>query len=308
MSNIKDRAVGDTRIELLLFHLDGRQLFGINVLKVKEILPCPHLAQLPQTKPVIRGVAELRGQTIPIVDLSMAIGRKTTNIDKQGKDPHKVIIAEFNRTTQGFLVSGVERIIVKEWTDVQPPPKGANNSYITGVLQQDDQLIQIIDVERVLGETNPQSLHQDQALPSDEDLTTSMAGRCVLVVDDSSVARAQTVRTLNEIGIPHVVAKDGREALNIINAQAEKHPHLADYFPLIISDIEMPEMDGYQLTRKIRDHSECSGIQILLHTSLDGIVNSDKAKQAGADSILTKFIPELLAQEIRKSIHTSLDQ
>ncbi len=307
MSSIKDQTVGGNRIEILLFRLDGRQLFGINVLKVKEILPCPRLTQIPQARQVIRGVAELRGQTIPIVDLSMAIGRRQTSLNKDNKAQYKVIIAEFNRTTQGFLVYGVERIIVKEWADIQPPPKGANNSYITGVLRLEDQLIQILDVERILGETNPPSEEQQKPLPSDEELTLSMANRFVLVVDDSSVARAQTVRTLNEIGIPHIVAKDGNEALNIINEHAQKHTHLAEHLPLIISDIEMPEIDGYQLTRKIRAHANCGGIQILLHTSLDGIVNSDQAEQAGANSILTKFIPELLAKEIRNSLHTALE-
>lgn len=307
MSSIKDQTIGENRIEILLFRLDGHQLFGINVLKVKEILPCPRLTQIPQSRQVIRGVAELRGQTIPIVDLSMAIGRRQTSMNKDNLAQYKVIIAEFNRTSQGFLVYGVERIIVKEWADIQPPPKGANNSYITGVLRLEDQLIQILDVERILGETNPPSEEQQKPLPSDEELTLSMANRFVLVVDDSSVARAQTVRTLDEIGIPHIVAKDGNEALNIINEHAQKHTHLAEYLPLIISDIEMPEIDGYQLTRKIRAHASCDGIQILLHTSLDGIVNSDQAEQAGANSILTKFIPELLAKEIRNSLLTALE-
>ena len=293
------------RLELLLFRLDNQQLFGINVLKVKEIIACPHLTQIPQASPVVRGVAELRGRAIPIIDLTMAIGR-------QGIEQHtdlsryKVIIAEFNRHTRGFLVSAVERIIVKQWQDILPPPRGAGNSYITGVIRQDDALIQILDVERILGESSPGSAETVSSAHIEPELKARLGNRLVLVVDDSAIARTQTTRTLDDIGIPYFVARDGRQALDIIEATAADCATLSERIPLVLSDIEMPEMDGYQLTREIRSNPHCGGVYVLLHTSLDGEVNAELARQAGANKTLTKFVPELLADEVLNGLRTVL--
>jgi len=126
------------RLELLLFRLDSPQKFGINVLKIKEIIPCPRLTQLPQANRNVCGVAELRGLAIPVVDLSQAIGRSAI---PYGKDANcKVIITEFNRKHQGFVVSSVDRILEQDWKDVLPPPPGVANSYITGVVSTPGQL------------------------------------------------------------------------------------------------------------------------------------------------------------------------
>lgn len=303
----QNAAAGPNRLELLLFRLDTPQYFGINVLKVKEILSCPRLTRIPQSNPVVKGVAELRGQTIPIIDLALAIGRGAIS-DRDHLAEQKVIIAEFNRTVQGFLVSAVDRIIVKDWQDVLPPPKGANSSYITGVIRQDRKLVQIIDVERILGETSPTPETGVETDARDAELIKLMENKVVLVVDDSSIARTQTTRTLERMGIPFFVARDGREALEIIEATAHDSQRLLDRIPLILSDIEMPEMDGYQLTREIRANPKCDGVYVLLHTSLDGVVNADHAQQAGADTTLTKFVPELLASEVARGLRKVLEQ
>lgn len=298
------QAAAANRLEILLFRLDGRQLFGINVLKVKEIIPCPRLTQIPRSDYTVLGVAELRGKTMPVIDLSLAIGR--SGVDKGAGNSlsgRKVIVSEFNRTTQGFLVNGVERIIISDWKDVLPPPAGLANGYITGVIRGDDNsLVQIIDVEKVLGQVATTDFSGAQGQEITPEIKEYLESRKVLVVDDSSVARHQTARTLDELGIPYLLAKDGREALEVIHNTAA-----TGEIPVVISDIEMPEMDGYQLTRELRADNRYHNLYILLHTSLDGQVNSEQAQAAGANKTLTKFIPELLAAEVIKGLNAMVN-
>lgn len=298
------QAAAANRLEILLFRLDGRQLFGINVLKVKEIIPCPRLTQIPRSDYTVLGVAELRGKTMPVIDLSLAIGR--SGVDKGAGNSlsgRKVIVSEFNRTTQGFLVNGVERIIISDWKDVLPPPAGLAHGYITGVIRGDDNsLVQIIDVEKVLGQVATTDFSGAQGQEITPEIKEYLESRKVLVVDDSSVARHQTARTLDELGIPYLLAKDGREALEVIHNTAA-----TGEIPVVISDIEMPEMDGYQLTRELRADNRYHNLYILLHTSLDGQVNSEQAQAAGANKTLTKFIPELLAAEVIKGLNSMIN-
>ncbi len=286
-----------TRLELLLFRLNNKQHFGINVLKIKEIISRPALTQIPQSSANIIGVAELRGQTIPVIDLAMAIGRAP--ISNENNAEQKVIIAEFSRNTQGFLVSGVDRIVVRDWKDVLPPPGGVSGSFITGVIRLEDELVQLVDVEQVMhGVTNTN--FSTESL--DQELLEQLNDRNILVVDDSAVARNQTCRILDQLGINHVTARDGKEALELIEKLTHDHNKATDCLPIIISDIEMPEMDGYQLTREIRSNPRYEGLYILLHTSLDGQVNAEHAKAAGANETLTKFEADLLTQEIIKGM------
>lgn len=286
------------RLELLLFRLDSHQKFGINVLKIKEIIPCPTLTQLPQSHPNIKGIAELRGHAVPVIDLSQAIGRATIGYG-QGTDC-KVVVTEFNRKQQGFIVSSVDRILEQDWKEVLPPPAGAANSYITGVINTQQGLVQIIDVERVLGEIDPEAHSNDMVAPVSDEIVTFMNNRHILVADDSSVARAKTARTLEQMNLPLLMAKDGREALELIYNNCAHNNNILNSIPMLISDIEMPEMDGYQLTREVRADAKLHDMFVLLHTSLDGQVNAEQAIAAGANATLTKFVPSLLADEILK--------
>ncbi|PIQ39361.1 MAG: chemotaxis protein CheW, partial [Thalassolituus sp. CG17_big_fil_post_rev_8_21_14_2_50_53_8] len=150
--NQRTQLVGENRLELLLFRVNGRQVYGINVFKVKEVLQCPKLTILPGSNPVVRGVAHIRSGTIPIMDMSMATG----NTPLQDLKNAFVIITEYNLKTQGFLVAGVERIINMNWGDIHPPPKGTGREhYLTAVTEVDKQLVEIIDVEKILAEVSP---------------------------------------------------------------------------------------------------------------------------------------------------------
>ncbi len=287
------------RLELLLFRLGSHQRFGINVLKMQEVIPCPNLNQIPQSHPTVKGMARLRGMTLSIIDLSAAIGNRRLP-ENEG---NLIIITEFNRRIQGFLVSTVDKIVVSDWGDVLPPPKGINSeSYLSGVIQIDEELIGILDVERVLVEV----LGIDPDLTSIEQADAGMhikEGQKVLVVDDSSVARKQISRTLNEINVPHITACDGKEALELLNELASQSDvKITDTIPMVISDIEMPEMDGYTLVKNIRNSAALADLYILVHTSLNGSINTELAQKTGADKILEKFVPEELASAVAQGL------
>lgn len=295
--NQRTDLVGQNRLELLLFRLNGRQRFGINVFKVREVLQCPKLTTMPHSNKYIRGVAHIRGQAISIIDLSLATGgRAIENIHE-----HFVLITEYNRSIQGFLVDGVERIINLNWENVMPPPKGAGrSSYLTAVAQVDDELIEIIDVEKILEEISPANTQVSAELhgaPGDRDWSECT----LLIADDSTVARNQIKRALTPLNIPLVTVRDGREALNWLKDKADElGDDISKVVPLMVSDIEMPEMDGYTLTAEVKADPRLQNVIIVLHTSLSGVFNQAMIKKVGADDFIAKFHPDELAGAVRK--------
>ena len=289
--------VGQNRLELLLFRLNGRQRFGINVFKVREVLQCPQLTIMPRLHPYVRGVAHIRGNTISVIDLSMATGgRPIADLSKCF-----IIIAEYNRSVQGFLVGSVERIINMNWESILPPPKGAGRyNYMTAVTEVDGELVEILDVEKILDEISPVNTEVSKELVVESD-KHNPHGRPVLVADDSSVARKQVERALNTIGVKCILAKDGKDALNMLNDMAKKGP-IEDQIALVISDIEMPEMDGYTLTAEIRNNPALRGLHIILHTSLSGVFNQAMVQKVGANNFIAKFNPDELAKAVQDAM------
>jgi two-component system chemotaxis response regulator CheV len=298
----------DNQLELLLFHIGTAQRFGINVLKVDEVIPCPSLTKFPDSHVAVRGVAHLRGETISVVDLSMAMGRGPLGMecgtaagDRQGS----IIVTEINRQKQGFLVERVDRIIVKDWKDILPPPRGLGaNSYASGVTKEEDSLVQILDVERVMGEVNPDFVDVGEEVV--KGLSDELRQQRILVVDDSSMARNQTAKTLDQLQLTYDMARDGKEALAMLRENQAGNDPETNEIALVVSDIEMPEMDGYSLTREIRRDPELSNTYVLLHTSLNGAINTQKAKQCKADDFLTKFVSNDLAQAVVKGLQKRL--
>jgi len=292
--NQRTQLVGQNRLELLLFRLDGPQLYGINVFKVREVLQCPKLTMLPKSNPVVCGVANIRGATIPILDLAMATGAGAL---KDQSNPF-VIITEYNTKTQGFLVRSVERIVNMNWEEIHPPPKGTGrNHYLTAVTRLDEQLVEIIDVEKVLAEVSP-SPETISSGVVDADTHSKAVSLRVLTVDDSSVARKQVARCLQTVGVDVVSLNDGRQALEYLRKMVEEGKDPSQEFLMMISDIEMPEMDGYTLTAEIRNDPRMHNLHIILHTSLSGVFNQAMVKKVGADDFLAKFKPDDLAARV----------
>jgi len=295
--NQRTQLVGQNRLELLLFRLNGRQRFGINVFKVREVLQCPPLTVMPKLNSCIRGVAHIRGQTISVIDLSMAMGKRPI----QDISKCFIIISEYNRSVQGFLVHSVERIINMNWESILPPPKGAGRiNYMTAVTEVDGELVEILDVERILNEISPVSTEVSAELV-EASVERNPHGRPVLVADDSSVARKQVQRALEAIGVQCVLAKDGREALNMLLEMAKQGPIL-EQIALVISDIEMPEMDGYTFTAEIRNNPNLKDLHVILHTSLSGVFNQAMVQKVGANNFIAKFQPDELAKAVQGAL------
>ena len=293
----RTQMVGQNRLELLLFRLCGSQVFGINVFKVREVMQCPPLAHLPKSHPSVCGVATIRGKTLPVIDLSLAIGGRSLG------DPSTcfVIVTEYNRSVQGLLVKGVEQIVNMKWESVWPPPKGVgHDNYLTAVTQVGDQMVEILDVEKVFSEV----------IHCATDVSSSVVGTAlkntvpphILIVDDSSVARNQIKRTLDQINVSYTLARDGSEALTILKTWVENQDPLLQRLNMVISDIEMPVMDGYTLTAEIRKNEHLKDIYILLHSSLSGVFNDAMVKRVGASHFIAKFSADDLAAVVLKRL------
>ncbi len=298
--NQRTQLVGQNRLELLLFRLDDKQLYGINVFKVKEVLQCPRLAIMPRSSPVVRGVANIRGSTLSILDLSLATGKPAL----QDLSNSFAIIVEYNNKVLGFLVRSVERIVNMNWEAILPPPKGVGpDHYLTAVTHVDGQMVEIIDVEKVLAEVAPVSEVLSVGIV-DEETTSKASSSRVLVVDDSSVARKQIIRCLQNLGIEAVAHNDGRQALTYLQKLVADGKKPSEEFVMVISDIEMPEMDGYTLTTEVRQDPAMQDLHILLHTSLSGVFNQSMVKRVGANDFLAKFQADDLASRVIERIRT----
>ncbi len=300
--NQRTQLVGQNRLELLLFKLRGRQRFGINVFKVREVLQCPPLTNMPKSNAYIRGVAHIRGQTITVIDLSMAVGGPAIENIKDSF----IIIAEYNRSVQGFLVGGVERIVNMNWEKIMPPPSGAGRySYLTAVTEIENELVEILDVEKILNEICPVNTEVSAEVVGDGEIQRDLGERIVFIADDSAVARNQVKRALEPLGVQTELAKNGKEALLRLReiAQLDCKNDITERVGLLISDVEMPEMDGYTLTAEIKADPKLSPLHVILHTSLSGVFNQAMIEKVGADDFIAKFNPDELATAVKKWVH-----
>lgn len=299
----RTKLVGQNRLELLMFNLGGRQAFAINVFKVQEVMRLPRLTPLPASHPVVKGVTHLRGHTLPVVDLKQAIGMGTLKIEESSN----IIVTEYNRTIQAFLVGNVERIVNMNWEEILPPPSGAGRShYLTAITRVEDRITEIIDVEKILAEISPYNAHVSEEV-IDTTLTHIIQGKHVLVVDDSSVARNQVAGALEDLGLHVVKANNGLQGLQVLLNAAEKFEDVSQEFVLVITDAEMPAMDGYKLTTEIRKHDRLKNLFVMLHTSLSGSFNEQMVKKVGCDDFLSKFQPDLLAEKVQAALKQRLN-
>jgi len=286
----RTQLVGANRLELLIFKLGGRQKFGINVFKVQEVIHCPILTSIPNSSPIVCGIANMRGRTIMVLDLAHAIGKKPI---KDLKDTF-VIIAEYNRAVQGFLVESVDRIVNMNWKEILPPPKGlGKDNYMTAVTRVDEEMVEIIDVEKIFAELVGVTIDIAEGTEVESDRVIT-----IMVIDDSSVARNQIKRTLEKMGMQVLIAKDGNDGLTQLKAIADKGD-VFDTLDMVISDVEMPVMDGYTLTTEIKSDERLKKLPVLLHTSLSGVFNTSMVEKVGADKFVPKFNAEELSTEVK---------
>jgi two-component system, chemotaxis family, chemotaxis protein CheV len=298
----RTRLAGTNKLEILLFSLGtdertGRkESFGINVFKVREVMRTPSITAAPDMQPGVEGMVSLRGQLVPIVDLAKYCG-----IDPQGKRDI-MIVTEYNGHTQGFLVEGVDTILRLDWAQMRIPPEMLTTrmgGLVTAVTEIDDgRLIMMLDVEKVLAETTK---YDDEYLFKD----IQPIGRefTVLFADDSSVARKQLEKTLRALDVRFISTVNGRvawEELDRIARHAEQTGRKVwEVLNLILTDVEMPEMDGYILTKKIKTDPRFDGVPVLMHSSLSSMSNQTLGKSVGVDGYISKFEPHRLADAVR---------
>ncbi|TRN25898.1 chemotaxis protein CheV [Vibrio furnissii] len=292
--------VGKNRLELLLFSLNSRQIFAINVFKVREVIKMPKTTKMPGSHPNITGVASLRGDPVPIIDLRRAIGFPPSRLENPEQN---LIITEYNRTVQGFLVGQVRNIINTAWTEIQPPPKSAGRAnYLTAIThikeQDQTQIVEIIDVEKVLAEIIDYDVSISEEV-LDPALVDEMVGRNILIVDDSSTARNQVKGTLSQLGLNIIECRDGLEALKLLKSWCDKGKDINKELLMMITDAEMPEMDGYKLTHEVRSDPRMADLFITLNTSLSGSFNEAMVQKVGCNRFISKFQPDRLVEAVQ---------
>lgn len=301
----RTRLAGTNKLEILLFSLGTddrtgrRESFGINVFKVREVMRTPPVTAAPDMQPGVEGMVSLRGQLVPVVDLSRYCG-----IDPDGKR-EIMIVTEYNGHTQGFLVESVDTILRLDWAQMRIPPDMMTSrlgGLVTAVTElEDGRLIMMLDVEKVLAETTK---YDDDYLFKD----ISPIGRdfTVLYADDSSVARKQIEKTLRALDVRGIATVNGRAAWDELEKIA-RHAEMTgrkvwEILHLILTDVEMPEMDGYILTKKIKSDQRFDGVPVLMHSSLSSISNQTLGKSVGVDGYVPKFEPHRLAAAVRQML------
>ena len=286
---------GSNRMEILLFSLGTAEVFGINVFKVREVLEAPAITPAPNLPYGIEGVVSLRGNIISVIALTRFIGAPTAVTAHEA-----MIVTEFSRRTQGFLVNSVDRILRVDWHDVRAaqPALAGNNGLVTALTHlPDGTLVSILDVEQILA-----TVFGASAMPELERLDCAVAPG-VLFADDSAVARREIVQVLDRLGVRHTHATNGADAwtrLQSLAAHAEvEGVQLKRRLPVILTDAEMPEMDGYVLTRRIKADPRFAGIAVVMHSSLSSEASRAMGRHVGVDAYVSKFDPAALADTLR---------
>lgn len=268
---------------LLLFRLHNQQVFALGTLKIQELVPFQPVTPMVNQHASILGALNVRGQTMPIVDLAAAVGKGATPKDILASS--FIIITDVQRQKVGFLVRQIERIADTNWRDISAPDKFLGSStFITGVTKVDNQLVQLLDVEVIMARLFPLDPSKATATITDME-REQLRPMNILLVDDSRTARKQLSDSLDAINVRYQVTDDGQKALDIMRAAANSGQPI----DILVSDIEMPGLDGYELAFAVRDDKQLANAYIILHTSLSSNISVSQARQVGADEALTKF-------------------
>ncbi|MBI3903629.1 MAG: chemotaxis protein CheV [Nitrosomonadales bacterium] len=306
LKNIDERTklAGTNKLEILMFTLGldnrngRRETFGINVFKVREVMRSPPITRAPEMPDAVEGMVSLRGALVPVIDLA-----KYTGVQTDVK-PGIMVVTEYNGHTQGFLVEAVDTILRLDWSSMKVPPDMLNaqmGGLVTAVTElPDGRLVMMMDVEKVLAETG----HFNDEIELKGIQPMGIPGRTVFFADDSAVARKQVSATLDAMQVNYISAINGRQAWDELQRIASRADAtgvpVRDLVQLILTDVEMPEMDGYMLTRKVKSDQRFSGIPVLMHSSLSGTSNQQLGKAVGVDEYVSKFEPHKLAQTLKR--------
>lgn len=308
LKNIDERTklAGTNKLEILLFFLGvdqrtgRRETFGINVFKVREVMRSPLITAAPEMPSSVEGMVSLRGALVPVIDLAKYSGLAA-------ETPREVmIVTEYNGHTQGFLVEGVDTILRLDWSKMRVPPEmltSQTGGLVTAVTElEDGRLVMMMDVEKVLSETttiDSEAMFRGVVALDRPDLT-------VFYCDDSIVARKQIESTLSVMGVKSVSAVNGRQMWEEMDKVANYAQSIgkpaSSVISLVLTDIEMPEMDGYILTKKIKSDPRFTGIPVIMHSSLSGMSNQKLGSSVGVDEYVPKFEPMRLSETLARRL------
>lgn len=296
----RTRLAGSNKMEILLFSLGTRETFGINVFKVREVNSAPHITKTPNMPQGVEGLVSLRGNVIPVLSLVSFLDDTHEKPVTLGKT---MMVAEYSQRTLGFLVNEVDRIIRVDWEKVKAPESvlSSNQGIISAITElEDGTLVSILDVEQILANAFGEAIIVDieRAQISDD------IG--VFFTDDSTVARRKIAEVFDKLGVKHKHAINGLEAWNRLQGLAAHAEQtgvpLRDEIRLILVDAEMPEMDGYVLTKHIKGDARFDGIPVVMHSSLSSQANRAMGQAVGVDAYVAKFDATGLADTLRPLI------
>ena len=296
----KTKLAGSNKLELLLFDLGTRETFGINVFKIKEVMPCPKITRMPNSSRGMKGVFSLRGNVLPALDLCHFLGLPDLSEDT----PRNLIVTEYSQSSQGFIVGKIDRIIRVDWEVVKAPKaifgQASGPEKITAITElEGGRLVSILDVEQILFDA-----FGDSKMPSLRQEPKSLAGGegIVFFADDSGIARRKISEVLDHLGVSFQLAESGLEAWSKLDGLAtgaqSAGKRVKDVVKLILTDAEMPEMDGYVLTKKIKGDARFEGVPVVMHSSLSSQANRAMGAAVGVDGYVAKFDPHNLADAI----------
>lgn len=285
---------GTNKMEILLFNLGSDEKFGINVFKVKEVSNAGKITRTPNMPTGVDGIVSLRGHVMPVLNLARFMGIS------QSAPQHTMMVAEYNTHILGFLVKEVDRIIRVDWDKVRPTEGMLSDkaALITAITNLDDgSLVSILDVEQILSDAF------GEAIVGNVEKVESAHELCVFFADDSLVARRKIAETLDKMGVKHIQASNGQEAWDRLRTMADASQHggksMREQMQVILTDAEMPAMDGYVLTQNIKNDKRFEGIPVVMHSSLSSDANRAMGKRVGVDYYVPKFDSMILSSTLR---------
>ena len=310
---------GTNELEIIEFYIDEinengeiyRGFYGMNVAKVLEIIRHPSVTGVPtKHHKAVLGTFNLRGRVLPLVDLAVWLGKTIAS-----QDNLKVIVSEFSGVVTAFLVSGVTRIHRMNWNQVEAPGKHVqaySNQSVTGVVRFEDRILFILDMEKIITSMDPNldMARKTSAMHGDMPIVPDASKFHLLVVDDSTSIRNMVMATLSHTGYQVTSATSGKEAWEKLSQWkrevAEQEGSILDKVHLVISDIEMPEMDGHALTRHIKEDSMLKVLPVVLFSSLITDALRHKGMAVGADDQISKPDLPKLTSRVRTIIANKL--
>ncbi|EKO3607526.1 chemotaxis protein CheV [Vibrio metschnikovii] len=299
---------GTNELEIIEFHLEkllpsGETktcYYGINVAKVREVICVPETTDYPNAQPHMIGVFSSREILTPLVDLAGWLG-VPTRPDIKNK---YVIVTDFNRMTNGFLIDSISRIHRISWNDVESPSQfleAGEQDCVVAVVRKDKKLIMILDFEKIIADINPElsmgkyDVKMDRSIDLNQKMVSKRNAKTIMVVDDSAFIRSMIQETLSSAGYNVIACKDGGEAyeklMDIQRVAKEENTSVSELVNAIVTDVEMPRMDGMHLVKRLRENEAYNQTPIIMFSSLMSDDNRAKALALGANDTITK--PEI---------------